>query len=108
MINNCKAILAERHCSFRASDCSASFYEDSSSTSFSEEEECLFGYKKDSMGCVMDACICNTESEGEVHYGDIVVNKKMQTMMAAPDNTEDMRAADISVARWTQYKQGEN
>ena len=58
------------------------------------------------MGCVMDSCICNTESEGEVHYGDIVVNKKMQNMMAAPENTEDMRAADISVARWTQYKQG--
>ena len=82
MVNNCKAILAERHCSFRASDCSfsdSSFYDSSSSET--GDSECLFGYMKDSMGCVIDSCTCNTEPEGEMHYGDIIVTKKMVSMM---------------------------
>ena len=108
MVNNCKAILAERHCSFRASDCSfsdSSFYDSSSSET--GDSECLFGYMKDSMGCVIDSCTCNTDPEGEMHYGDIIVTKKMMSMMAAPDAPDGVqRAADISVARWTQYRQG--
>jgi hypothetical protein len=108
MVNNCKAILAERHCSFRASDCSfsdssSSFYDDSGSS-----ENCLFGYMKDSMGCVIDSCSCNEEPDGEMHYGDIIVTEKMKNMMSAPEYLRkgEQRAADISVARWTQYRQG--
>ena len=113
MVNNCKAILAERHCSFRASDCtfsdsSSNFYDDSGSSS---DSDCLFGYMKDSMGCVIDSCSCNTEPDGEMHYGDIIVTEKMKNMMSAPEDLSKggistQRAADISVARWTQYRQG--
>jgi hypothetical protein len=95
MVNNCRAIMAERHCSFRTSDCSSS-------------ADCLFGYIKDSMGCVVESCSCNTEPNGEMHHGDIIVTSKMKSMMSAPEYLPkgEPRAADISVARWTQYRQG--
>ena len=93
MVNNCKAILAERRCLNRASDCSA---------------DCFFGYMRDSMGCVSDSCSCNTKPDGEMHYGDIIVTEKMKKMISAPEYLPktDPRAADTSVARWTNYRQG--
>ena len=123
MINNCKAILKERHCSFRASDCfnnsedtySSEYYNSDdylsdSSSSANDKENCLFGFKKDSMGCVMNACICNTEANGEVHFGDIMVDEKVQRIMAGPQIIPEEGvlhgAADISVKRWTEYTAG--
>ncbi|CAG5104309.1 Oidioi.mRNA.OKI2018_I69.chr1.g1190.t1.cds [Oikopleura dioica] len=96
MVNYCKEILAEAHCSFKSSECPV--------------DDCLFGHKRDSTGCVIDSCICDTEPQGKVHFGDIMVDGFVQNMMTPPDDTPRdpnvMRAADISVPRWTDYREG--